>query len=492
MDLYQRIFEIGIQRGFFCPSAEIYGSISGFYDYGPVGLRIINKMKNKWREKFIEEPGFFEIKTSLILPKKVLEASGHIKNFADPIVFCKKEKKAFRADKLLEEQEEFHHAVSLKEIREKFRELKITCPDCKGELSEPTTFNLMFQTSIGSIDPQEAYLRPETAQGIFLNFKRIFLQSGGKLPIGIGQMGTSFRNEISPRKGLVRLREFEQMELEYFFSPQFPHIEGFEKIANKKLLFKINQEKKLISLQEALEQKIIPNEIFATFLFWQQELFLSWGIDKSKLWFKVIDKNDLPHYSLCNVDAEVQTSYGEIEISGTSYRTDFDLSSHQKYSSENLEVLDQKTNKKIIPHVIEPSIGLDRSFYTLLEHCYRGKTKEKDWEWFAFPPATAPYTAAVFPLMKKDDLDNLAKEVYEILKTNKVDCYYSETGSIGKRYAKADEIGVPYCITIDYQSKEDKDVTIRFRDDGKQIRVKIEQLPKTLFELKEKNLTFLN
>ncbi|MCX8163510.1 MAG: glycine--tRNA ligase [Candidatus Micrarchaeota archaeon] len=492
MELYQRIFEICLQRGFFCPSAEIYGSLAGFYDYGPIGFRIVEKMKQLWREKFVIQPGFVEIKTSLILPKKVLEASGHVKNFSDPVVFCKKEKKAFRADQLLANYGEFHHFANLEELKEKFKKLKILCPDCKSELSEPTTFNLMFGTTAGAIDPAEVYLRPETAQGIFLNFKRVFLQAGSKLPLAIAQAGPSFRNEVSPRKGLIRLREFEQMELEYFFNPKKPEFEGFEKFASKKIIFKLNnQEKQELSLKQALEKKLVPNQIFSTFLLWQQELFLSWGIDQKKLWFKIIPKQELPHYSLCNVDAEVSTSYGEIELSGTSYRTDFDLSSHQNYSKENLEVLDEETKTKFIPHVIEPSIGLDRSFYTVLEHCYREKSKTKDWEWFAFPPAIAPYSAAVFPLMKKDGLDSLAKEVYLLLKQNKIDCYYSDVGSIGKRYARADEIGVPYCLTIDYDSLEKNDLTLRFRDDGKQIRLAINVLASKILELKEKGLTSL-
>ncbi|MFN3909923.1 MAG: glycine--tRNA ligase [Candidatus Anstonellaceae archaeon] len=494
MELYEKIFDIGLQRGFFCPSAEIYGSLAGFYDYGPIGLKIINKMKELWREKFLNNENFFEIKSSLLLPKKVLQASGHIKNFFDPVVFCKKEKKAFRADHLLALNGEFHHpTTNLEELGEKLKKLKIKCPDCKGELSEPITFNLMFSTKLGTINQEEVFLRPETAQGIFLNFKRIFLQNGSKLPLGIGQIGPSFRNEISPRKGLIRLREFEQMELEYFFNPEVQKFNGFESISSKNLTFKFqDNNKKQMSLKEAIEQKIIPNEIFATFLFWQQELFFSWGIDPTRFYFAFIDKKELPHYSVCNVDAEVDTSYGGIELSGTSYRTNFDLSSHQQFSKENLEVLDQTEGKKIIPHVIEPSIGLDRSFYAVLEHCYRPKSKEKDWEWFAFPTSVSPYLIAIFPLMKKDGLDELAREVYLLLKQKKMDCYYSETGSIGKRYARADEIGVPYCLTIDYESLDKKDLTIRFRDDGKQQRIKMDEIVPKVLWLKENNITSLN
>jgi glycyl-tRNA synthetase len=495
MELYQKIINIALQRGFIAPSFEIYGPIGGFYDYGPVGFKIIQKMKELWREKFIYNNGFFEISSSCMLPKKVLQASGHLDNFTDPVIFCKKEKKAFRADQLIldiNKEEGPAHFSNIGKLKEYIKKNKIVCPDCGSELTEPTNFNLMFSTFVGAIEPLEVFLRPETAQGIFLNFKRIYLQNGSKLPIGIGQIGKSFRNEISPRKGLIRLREFEQMELEYFFNPKKPYFEGFNNLKNKKIIFNINGERKEIQALKALKDGFVANEILAAFLVLEQELFFEWGIDKNKFHFKILDKSELPHYSLANIDAEVQTSYGVVELSGTAYRTDFDLSSHQKFSSENLEVLDPQTNTTFIPHVIEPSIGVDRSFYCVLEHCFVPASSERDWDWFKFPVSIAPYLVGVFPLFKKDGLDDLAKEVFSLLKKNKIDCYYSETGSIGKRYARADEIGVPYCLTIDYTSKEQKDLTIRFRDDTKQIRVKIDQLVEKILELKQKNATTVN
>jgi len=498
MQHYEKIINIAIQRGFFLPSFEIYGTIGGFYDYGPIGLKILNKMKNLWREKFLYSlENSYEIQTSLFLPQKALLASGHIKNFADPVVFCKKEKKAFRADHLLnsaldKQGIETKTHLSLEDLKEKLKKAHILCPDCGGELSEPILFNLMFSTQVGAIDPQTLYLRPETAQGIFLDFKRIFLQSGAKLPIAIGQIGSSFRNEISPRKGLIRMREFQQMELEYFFNPNSATFYNFDQIAQKILKLKTNDNQIIeLSAKDAIAQGLISNQIMAALLVLEQELFYEWGINPQKFWFRILSKDELPHYSASNIDAEFESSFGILEISGTSYRTDFDLLSHQKYSSEDLSVLDESTNKKFIPHVIEPSIGLDRSFFCILESCFREKSATKEWDWFSFPTSIAPYLVAVFPLMKKDNLDEFAYNIYLMLKRHKIDCYYSDRGSIGKRYARADEIGVPFCITIDYDSKQNNDVTIRYRDNAKQERVPLSNLTKKLIQLEQENKTSL-
>ncbi|MFA5108051.1 MAG: glycine--tRNA ligase [Candidatus Micrarchaeia archaeon] len=496
--LHERVLDIAIQRGFLIPSAEIYGAPAGFYDYGPIGTPIKRKMQNLWREIFISKNGFLEIESSTVVPHEVLVASGHATNFTDPVVICKKDKKQFRADHLLQDATQISwEGKTPHQLDEAIKSHGIKCPECKGELSAVQAFNLMFATKVGSSEKENAYLRPETAQGIFLDFKRIFMQNGSKLPFAIGQIGKSYRNEISPRQGLVRMREFTQMELEYFFNPAEDIWGGFEKIQNKKIRIKppaegdAQMEVDEYSLQEAIERKWVPNQIMAAMIYWQQQYYEKIGIEKGKFHFAVLPLDALPHYSKGNVDLEVETSYGTIETSGTAYRTDFDLANHSKHSKVDLSVLDPMTNQKVMPHVIEPSLGVDRPFYCILEHCFRPKSAEKEWDWFAFPTFVAPYIAGIFPLMKKDGLPEIAQEIVDELRAQGIECYYTQSGSIGKRYARADEIGVPYCITIDYDSKEKGDVTIRYRDDGGQERIKIFDLAKKLQKLSAENKTSL-
>ncbi len=483
--MHEKILDIALQRGFLLPSAEIYGQWGGFYDYGPLGSQIKRHIENIWRSRILRDEEFHEVETSIILPEAVLKASGHAANFTDPLTNCGKCKKSWRADTLLEEKTKTSWAgKNPTELSQALAANGITCPDCKGELLPVGSFNLMFATQVGG-GGNTAYCRPETAQGIFLDFPRIFRQTGSKLPIGIGQVGRSFRNEISPRQGLVRMREFTQMELEYFFNPKNQAMQKFASVADYKTRVKPaceGKEENLcppveeVTLADGIKKGYFPNEIFAYFVYKAAEYYKFVGIPENKFHFKVLAKNEMPHYSKGNVDLEVQTSYGWIETVGIAYRTDFDLSSHAKHSKQDLSVFVEEEKGRIIPHVVEPSFGVDRLFYCLLESCYRPKTPERDWEWFAFPPFVAPYVAGVFPLMKKDGLAEKAEEVAGKLRALGLDARYSESGSIGKRYARADEVGVPYCITIDYQTKEDETVTIRFRDDGKQIRMKISEL----------------
>ncbi len=485
----QRVLDIAIQRGFVISCAEIYGSSSGFYDYGPVGCAIKRKMQNIWREIFITKPGFLEIDGCTILPHEALVASGHATNFSDPIVVCKKTKKQYRADHILEEHtSKSWESKSPQELNDAIKKLNIKSPD-GGDFSEVGTFNLMFKTSIGADDSKIAYLRPETAQNIFMDFKRIFLQNGSKLPLAIGQIGKSYRNEISPRQGLIRMREFTQMELEYFFDPQDSTMQGFDKIKTQKLKFRIGEDFRYATLYESIQNEWVSNEIMATFLYWQYQYYQLIGLDEQRFHFAVLPKDGLPHYSKSNVDLEVQTSFGNVETAGTAYRTDFDLKNHQTHSKQELAVFVPEQNSKIIAHVVEPSLGVDRPFYAILEHCFREKTPSRDWEWFSFPPSIAPYTVAVFPLMKKDNLMQVAQQIVQILRENGIDCMYSQTGSIGKRYARADEIGVPYCVTIDYDSIDNNDVTLRFRDDAVQIRLKIDELKSAILQYVKINKT---
>jgi glycyl-tRNA synthetase len=426
----------------------------------------------------------------------VLVASGHAANFKDPIVSCKKCSARFRADHLLAESGGVKKAgikvegLPAEKLTLLLREHKVACPSDRGELSDVGYFNMMFKTAIGAGGDRAAYCRPETAQGIFLDFARIVKNYGGKLPIGIGQTGRSFRNEISPRQGLVRMREFSQMELEYFFNPSQQTHPKFGAVKGEKLVFELEggrvEER---TLAQALLEGIVPNEIMAYFLWKQERIYLACGIPREKMRFRKIPKEDTPHYSRGNIDLVVETSYGWIETTGTAYRTDFDLASHAKHSGADLSVFVDEEGKKVVPHVVEPSMGTDRMLWCVLEHCFRGRSAEKEWEWFDFPPAIAPYHAWVFPLMKKDGMDARAREVEALLREAGLPVYCQESGSIGKRYARADEAGVPYCITVDYDTLKDDTVTLRFRNDGKQVRLRIGGLAASILSLVKEGKT---
>jgi glycyl-tRNA synthetase len=487
--MQDEIMEIALKRAIFMPSSEIYPPVAGFFDYGPVGSALKRKIENFWRSFFLKRDGYLEIETANILQEEILRASGHTVNFVDPIVECNKCKKKYRADHLLEEAKVKLESMKKEDMTSAIREKRIPCPECKGELGDVGWFNLMFKTNIGPMEGTIGYARPETAQGIFLNFSRIFRSHGSKLPMGIAQVGKSYRNEISPRQGLIRMREFSQMELEYFFDPKEPTHPNFKEVEGQKMRIYTREEQakgseKAIELtaKEAVEKKIVPNEIMAYFMIREMQFYQSLGIAYENLRFRHMLPKETPHYSGGNIDLEVKTSFGWVEVVGNAYRTDFDLKSHSQFSGKDLSILIEERKEKIIPHVVEPSFGVDRTIWCILEHCYRkgGGAEKRDWEWFDFPAYISPYNAAVFPLMKKDKLDDKAKEVAKLLRDNEFDVIYDETGSIGKRYARADEIGITYSITIDYDSIKNGDVTIRFRNDGKQTREKIENLPKQL------------
>jgi glycyl-tRNA synthetase len=476
--LHEKLTDIALKRAIFLPSNELYSPTAGFYDYGPVGVGIRRKIMNEWRKAFISGEGNFEVDTALILPEIVLKASGHVGHFADPLVECNKCKKQFRADHLLEGAGHIHaQGMKNEELTAKIKELKIACPDCKGELSEAKPFNLMFKTNIGAGEGNPGYGRPETAQGIFLAFQRIFRYAGSKLPLGIAQIGRSFRNEISPRQGLIRLREFTQMELEYFFDADKPDYARFEKIKNTKMSLYLREEQAKesdntieITAMQAVEKKIIPNQIMAYYMALTWNYYKGMGIAEENMRFRQMREDEMPHYSKANFDIEVLLSYGWIETVGVAYRTDFDLKSHAETSKKDLSVHLEIEKKRVLPHVIEPSFGLERLFWSILENCYR-RDKTREWEWLALPPKIAPYHAAIFPLMKKDGLSEKAQEIAEKLRAVGLDVLYDESGSIGKRYARADEIGVPYCITIDYDTLKQETLTVRFRDDVEQERI---------------------
>ncbi|MBN2478099.1 glycine--tRNA ligase [Candidatus Micrarchaeota archaeon] len=480
MLLHERIFELALSRGIFYPSNEIYENYAGFYDYGPVGTLIKNRIENLWRREFVRKEGFMEIQTSIITPKSVLDASGHTSSITDPVVECLKCKKRMRADHLMEGELGIKWDGNFESLKKTFKEKNLQCPSCKANnLGEPYVFNLMFKTGIG-VELQTAFLRPETAQGVFVNFTRNFRENGTKLPLGVAQIGKSFRNEISPRRGLVRMREFTQMELEYYFDPDSPDFEGFENVRKEKVRIMTKETQKAGKRkiewktgEQLLKEKICPNQIFAYFLIKEWEFYKMCGISEEKMHFRVLFDDEVPHYSSGNIDLEVETSYGIIETIGNAYRTDFDLSQHSSHSGKSLSV--KIEGKEFIPHVFEVSMGVDRLIFCLLEHTFREKTSEKEWEWFDIPPQLSPFQTAVFPLMKKAELDEKAKKVRDILR-EEFYVFYQKSGSIGKRYARADEIGIPYAVTIDYDTLDEDTVTIRYRNNARQERIKISDL----------------
>jgi glycyl-tRNA synthetase len=485
---FEKIVEIAKRRGFFYLSSEIYGGISGFWNYGVVGTLLKKKIENEWRRFFIKEEGFFEIEGSSIMPEKVFVASGHLQSFSDPIVQCKKCKALFRADKLIEEQAGIFlpERATIEDFNKVIKEKNIKCPKCKGELGEVRFFNLMLKVDVGPTEKSEtAYLRPETCQAIFVDFLNVYRSCRAKLPFGIAQIGRAFRNEISPRQTLLRQREFTQAEAEIFFNPKnenFPE-EKFEKIKDYKLNIwdtKQNQ----VTTKEFSER--IKSKLVAYYLAKIQQFMEEIGIPLENIRLRELGEDEKAFYAKYAFDCEVKTQIGWVELVANNYRSDFDLSSHMKLSKKDLSVVEEK--EKIVPHVWEISQGIDRTLLCVMLQHYHDE-KERGWEWFSFPPKISPYVAGVFPLVSKDDLPKKAKEVFEILK-NRFDVFYDENGSIGRRYARADEIGTFLGITIDYQTIEDNTVTLRNRDTTKQIRVKIQNLVEIIEKLINEEIEF--
>ena len=480
----EEIVKLAKRRGFFWPSSDIYNPIAGFWHYGPVGFMLKKNIENAWRKTFVKDEGFYEVEGTNIMPEAVFVASGHVKGFSDPLVQCKKCKSLHRADKLIEKQaKEFvpEHA-SLKEFDEIIKKNKIRCPDCGGSLDKTKFFNMMFKLHIGATEEGEiAYLRPETCQVNFVDFMNVYRSMRAKLPFGIVQIGRSFRNEISPRQTLLRQREFTQAEAEIFFNKENIDFSKFDDVKNYKLNIQMvkDEKPKKITAKEAVEKKLVELKIIAYYLAKLQQFINSIGIPVDDIRMREHTEDERPFYAAQAFDCEIRTKEGWIEVTANHYRTDYDLKCHIKASGKDLSIVEN--GNKIVPHVWEISEGIDRTLFLVMMHCFR-EDKERGWDWFAFPPDIAPYAVAVMPLMKKEKLPEKAKEVYESIRSC-MDAFYDEGGSIGKCYARADEIGVPFCITIDYDTLKDDTVTLRDRDTTKQIRVKIKELSNVLWSL---------
>lgn len=430
MDLMEKIVSLCKRRGFIFPGSEIYGGLSSIYDYGHYGVLLKNNVKRLWwEENVLKKDNIIGLDSAVILHPKVWEASGHVSSFTDPLVECKSCHQRFRADHLYEG---------------KFGEVKTVdgkprCPSCGGELTEERKFNLLFKSHIGPVENTSSaiYLRPETAQGIFVDFKILQTTYAKKIPFGIAQIGKAFRNEITPGNFIFRMREFEQMEIEFFVTP------GTDDTWHK---------------------------------YWLEERvnwYVNLGIKKDHLRLRQHEKQELSHYSKATFDIEYSFPWGWGELEGIANRTDFDLSQHQKYSSRDLTYFDEKKKKTYVPYVIEPSAGADRATLAFLLDAYFEDNKRVV---LKLHPKLTPNQVAVFPLVaNKKEIVSKARSIYERLSSTFVTAW-DDRGNIGKRYYAQDEIGTPWCVTIDYDSLKDNTVTVRDRDTTKQVRVKIEQL----------------
>jgi glycyl-tRNA synthetase len=493
MDI-DKIIDIAKRRGFVFHSAEIYGGLSGFFDYGPLGCIMKNKIEDFWREFFVRSEGMWEISSRTIVPEAVWNATNHLKDFVDPITQCQNCKSMYRADSLIEEKTgKFVEGSDPAELTKIIQTNKIVCPKCKGKLGEVRVFNLMLKTNVGPVEGDVAYLRPETAQGIFTNFKNIVNTTRAKLPFGVAQVGISYRNEISPRQWIMRLREFNQMEVEMFIHPKkINECPKFSEVAKKRLRIVTRETQKgdgkavEVTAEEAVKKGIVPNQWQAYFMVKELEWYQQLGIPLKALRHRHMLPEETPHYSKGNFDMEIEFDFGWKEVVGNAYRTDFDLQTHMKHSGKDLSIVEDGV--KIVPHVIEPSFGMERTLYAVLLYCFV-EDKKRGWDWFRFPPRIAPFIAAVYPLVNKDGIPEKAREVFFSLLQG-FDVFYDESGSIGKRYARADEIGTPWCITVDYDSLKNNDVTIRDRDSTKQIRVKIQDLNNVLKRLMNQEVGF--
>lgn len=477
------------KKGFVYPSAEIYGSLAGFYDYGPLGVELKNNIKNNWWKYFVQDrDDIVGIDGTLITNQKIWQASGHLSSFSDLLVQCRKCKKNHRADHLVEDALKINvDGLNKESISKLIIDNKIKCPDCNSELDEVKSFNLMFSIKIGADTSKEstAYLRGETAQVIFSAYKNVVETSRVKLPFGIAQIGKAFRNEIAPRNFLFRQREFEQMEIEYFIKEDNEkcilldkkHLELEFLFLSEKDQEEKNEHKK-VKLKELLKNNII-SEWHAYWLSISYQWFLDIGIKDENLRVRQHLKKELSHYSSATFDIEYKFPFGWKEIHGNANRGKFDLTQHMKFSNKSMEIFDEDSKQKILPSVIEPSFGVDRAFLALLYDAYNDD-KERGNIFLKLKPSVCPIKIAVFPLVNK--LEEYALEIYLMLKKDFVSMY-DRSGSIGRRYARADEIGIPFCITIDFETLEDKCVTIRYRDTTKQERVKINELKQKLNEL---------
>jgi glycyl-tRNA synthetase len=476
------------RRGFIWgPSPEIYGGLAGFYSYGPAGMALKNNILDLFRRE-CRYFGFSEVECPHIQPSIVWEASGHLERFIDPVIRCDNCNILYRADKFLQEQlpEQTIDGLSFKEMEGLIEKNNICCPKCGTPFYKIEEYNLMLKTAVG--DNMTAYLRPETATTTYLLFNRLDQDARRQYPIKIYQYGKAFRNEISPRQGVLRMRAFDQFELQIFIGlQQEMEFEEYEEIKNSKLpLLDWNLQKnkkftpKVVSLEEAIKKGILKKPAYAYCLYIAYYLTKSLGTLNDVIRFRQHSIHERAHYADDAWDLEINTNqFGWVEICGIHDRTNYDLKRHAEFSKVNFEVSTGKDPKvKEVPQVLEVAFGIDRIIYCLIENAFN---VEEDRIILKLKPELAPNTVAIFPLVSnKEELKNLALKIHKNLIENRIGSFYDASGSIGKRYRRQDELGTPYCITIDYESLDDDSVTIRGRDTMDQIRVKISDLIQTI------------
>jgi len=571
VDKYEKVSGLARRRGFFWPSFEIYGGVSGFMNWGPLGSVMKRKIEDKFRDHFLRRLGLCELESPIITPEIVFKASGHLKSFKEPMVECTKCERKFRADHLLQEyanlKSQETDKMELNEVEKAINKYQIKCPECGGALSPPEYFLTMFKTTIGPYSGAVGYGRPEAAQGVFVEFKRLYEQVREKLPTGFATIGHALRNEISPRQGPIRLREFTIIDLEFFIDPAHPECPLLSEVEDETLpLLLIKDRKKgvetpvKLTVKEALARGYVKMEWQAFFMALAKRFLLELGVPEDKQLFIEKFEWERAHYSVQGFDQEVFLDrWGWVEVSGFNYRTDYDLKGHMQESGvdlrvyktskektvktkvlikpvhakigpafkeeapkvielllkanpedvetalneqgffmagkykvlpEHVEVIHKQTEeagRRFLPHVIEPSFGSDRLAYVALEYAYTTKDGRTVLE---LPRDIAPVQLAVLPLVSKDGLPQKAKQLHSLLIDEGFTVEYDESGSIGRRYARFDEIGTPLCITVDYQSLEDETVTIRDRTTWKQVRAEQKNLPDSLHRYFQHKLDF--
>lgn len=558
----KKLVELAKRRGFFSQTAEAYGGVSGFYTFGPEGAELKRNIEGLWRERFNTKEGHREIEAPTIMPKTVFEASGHLEGFDDMIIECPECQNSIRADHLVEDNTEIEEAESFstEKVEQIIRKNGLVCPSCEYDLSgvEVDDFNLMFETNIGPGSSNPGYLRPETAQGIFAEFPRFKDYMRNQLPFGITQIGKAYRNEISPRKSIIRVREFTQAELEHFIDPDEdePRLEKVEDV--ELVLYPISEQEKedgeklRMTVKEAVEEEVITSDWIAYYLGVAKKWYERIGIDMERFRFRQHLKGERAHYASDCWDAETEVDDDWIEVTGFAYRGCYDLKKHQEHSEENFEIFkeydepktekvakidpdmswlgpnygehasaiidelekmvevepevfereeelriqirdntfnipvdklnfqiveEEKTGERILPQVVEPSFGIDRIIYSVLDHAYEeDKVNGEDRKVLQLQPEVAPMEVAVFPLMDKDGMGDKAQKLADDLREAGLSVKYDDSGNIGRRYRRQDEIGTPFCLTVDHETLEDGTVTIRERDSTEQTRVEIKDV----------------
>jgi glycyl-tRNA synthetase len=559
LDKYDLLSDLGKRRGYFWPSFEIYGGVSGYVDLGPLGTKLKRKIEDLWLNLFVYQHRFVALTTPVIMPEQVLEASGHVEHFKDLMVTCTNCRKHFRADLAISEAMPARTDIALEamgpeEIDAFIFENHIPCPECGGTLGPAEYYSTMFKTNIGAYGDVTGYGRPEAAQGIFTDFKRVYETSRERLPIGVAQVGTVMRNEISPRQGPLRLREFTIMEMEVFFDPNESHCEFLNRVKDIELPLLLvkkretgNAELTYVKATEATTEGYVKTEWSAYFMALSIIFAQKLGVPYAKQRFEEKLQAERAHYSAQTFDHQILLDrWGWVEIAGHAYRTDFDLNAHIKHSGIDLSIfkpfpqpverktrvvipngsvlgpiLREKTGKivdalskanpeelkssfeklgyveiegikilpshvkfeerniresgrRVVPHVVEPSYGAERIVYSTLEYAY---TRAEGRVILRIPKLLAPLQMMVLPLIPKDGLTEVALEVADFLSKNELDVDYDDSGTIGRRYARADEIGVPISVTVDYQTQKDGTVTLRDRDTWAQVRTSWRSIP---------------